>query len=98
MSHAEIIRPSERLSPSIGGTGYQPPSEPTTLANVLAAYEASLAAGVTVPGMFVLKVLRGSVNWKKPAKKRRLTFSDGRCDCVVIGSNRDWWFVSVQLA
>lgn len=97
MAHAEIIRPAERIIPELGGTGYQPPSVPATLADVVAAYETSLAAGATVPGMFVLKVYRDSVNWKKPAVKRRLTFVDGTCECVVIGSIRDWWFVSISL-
>jgi len=72
MSHAEIIRPNEKLDPKLGGTGYLPPSTPTTLAEITAAYKASLAEGSTVPGLFVLKVYRGSVNWEKPATKRRL--------------------------
>lgn len=95
MTHVEIINPREKLALSLGGTGYLPPNKPVTLAEIDKTIAAFKAAAMP-SGMFVLKVSRDSVNWKKHAETRRLKFSDGSCECVVIGSNRDWWFVSVK--
>lgn len=94
LAHVEIIQPHERLAPPLG-SGYLPPQQPVTLADVDRAIDAAIGSGATVDGFFVVKVSRESVNWKKPANTRRLKFTDGTRDCVVIGSTMDWWFVCV---
>lgn len=98
MAHVEIINPREKLSPSLGGTGYLPPSKPMTLAQVDDAVAEAIRAGTAVDGAIMLKVARNSVKWSRPSKSRtrKLNLEDGVCECVVVGGNRDWWFAWVD--
>jgi hypothetical protein len=86
LSHVELIQPREKISPSLGGTGYLPPSRPATLPELAEAIR---------QGQIVWKVARNSVNWRRPAETRRLQFENLQIKCAVIGSMRDWWFVRV---
>lgn len=86
LAHVEIIRPSEKIAPSLGGTGYLPPAKAATLSELVAAVRA---------GQVIWKVARATVDWRLPAKTRRLQFEGFQIKCVVVGSMRDWWFVRV---
>lgn len=96
-THIELIDPMEKLSPGLGGTGYVGPKQP---ADALALYVNAVAA-IESPyslNMTVWKVLRRSVDWSQCAQFRRLRVGSKTVACTVIGSNRDWWFVSVDAA
>ncbi len=86
MAHVEIIKPMEKIAPSLGGAGYLPPAKPATPPELAAAVRA---------GQIVWKVARASVDWRRHAKTRRLSFKECQIKCRVIGSTRDWWFVCV---
>lgn len=86
MTHVELIQPNEKLSPSLGGTGYLPPSQPATLQELSAAIRA---------GQVVWKVARTSVDWRRPAQTRLLVLSEVRVRCTIVGGTKDWWFVHV---
>ena len=94
MNHVEVIRPSERVSPELGGTGYLPPAQPSS-AKALSRYLQLAQDQMPNLGIAVLKVKRESS--KHP---RRLTLPNGRyLRCSVIGgTGRDWWFVRVSTA
>jgi hypothetical protein len=85
-SHIELIQPREKIAPELGGTGYLPPSRPATLRELAAAVRR---------GQVVWKVARSSVDWKRPARTRRLQLERVQIKCAVIGSIREWWFVRV---
>jgi len=94
-THIEAIRPHERLSPALGGTGYLPPERPATRAELLD----DLLDGVKrCPGLnaHVWKVSRDSVRWDRTWSYRRLSIDGSAIPCVIIGSVKDWWFVSVE--
>lgn len=90
MSHVEIIRPRERLSLELGGTGYLSPSKPSPTDVLRAEMEKAQRQNLTST---VLKVRRTSSR-----HPRRLTLPNGRyLKCSVIGgTGRDWWFVKVS--
>lgn len=93
-AHVEIIKPMERIDPSLGGTGYQPPTRPATWTQILnelgrAKYEFGLPS-------CVFKVLRSSVSWKDHKPQRRLLIHGQRVSCRLIGGIKDWWFVSLK--
>lgn len=90
MTHVEVIRPHERLSPELGGTGYLAPSKHSHIAALIADLEKANSQGL---GVAVWKVRRESSR-----HPRRLTLPNGRyLRCRVIGSTgRDWWFVKVS--
>lgn len=92
MNHVEAIKPKERISPELGGTGYLPPSQPSPVDILRAEMEKAEKQNLTST---VLKVKRTSS--KHP---RRLTLPNGRyLKCSVIGgTGRDWWFVKVSTA
>jgi hypothetical protein len=94
-THVELIDPMEKLSPSIGGTGYVGPTQP---AEVLSLYINAAASLESWPELnaTVWKVLRSSVNWTQCAQYRRLKVGGRVVPCSVIGGNLDWWFVSVD--
>ncbi len=94
MHHVEVIKPNERLSPELGGTGYLPPSEPASTEAMIADLENAQQQAPRL-GIAVWKVKRES--GKHP---RRLTLPNGRyLNCSVIGgTGRDWWFVRVSTA
>lgn len=94
-THVELIDPKEKLSPSLGGTGYVAPKEPSS---VLDLYANAAWAAETYPelNMTVWKVSRASVNWKRHANQRRLRIDGRSVPCEVIGGTHDWWFVSVD--
>lgn len=86
LTHIELISPREKLSLELGGTGYVLPSKPATLPELITAVRA---------GQIVWKVARTSVDWRRPAKTRRLQLAECQINCAVIGSTKDWWFVRV---
>jgi hypothetical protein len=88
-SHVEIINPRERLSPELGGTGYLPPATRATAAEL--ANDAAAQAEAFGIGLAVWKVRM--VNTHRP---KRLCIEGRHLACDVIGSVRDWWFVSVD--
>lgn len=94
-SHVELIDPLEKLSPELGGTDYVGPKE---AASAFDLYTNALSTSESFPdlNMTVWKVLRSSVAWNKYAKSRRLKINGRVIQCEIIGSTRDWWFVSVD--
>lgn len=93
-AHVEVVHPKERLHPSLGGTGFLPPTKPATWTQILnelgrAKYEFDLPSAV-------FKVLRSSVSWKDHKENRRLTIHGKRVSCRLIGGIKDWWFVSLK--
>lgn len=92
MAHVEAIKAKERLSPELGGTGYQPPTEPSSVDVLRAEFEKAQAQNLPCT---VLKVRRTSNKHPK-----RLTLPNGRyLKCKVIGgTGRDWWFVKASVA
>lgn len=94
MTHVETIKPHERLSPELGGTGYLPPSEPSTISELESDLRKAQAQMPSL-GLSVWKVKRESSR-----HPRRLTLPNGRyLECKVIGgTGRDWWFVRVSTA
>lgn len=86
MTHVELIQPRERIDPSLGGTGYLPPSRPAALSELAAAIRA---------GQIIWKVARKSVDWRRPARTRRLHLDGFQVRCSVLGSTGDWYFVQV---
>lgn len=86
LTHVELIKPGEKLAPALGGTGYLPPSKPSTLLELAEAVR---------DGQIIWKVARNSVAWDRPASTRRLQLPEAQIKCVVIGSIREWWFVRV---
>jgi len=101
-AHVEIIRPCEKLSPDLGGTGYLDPLVPATRAELLATLPSPHFAEEQIPPIW--KVDRSSVIWKTPAVKRRKLYVAGKGDpgpCPfllvrVVGGNRRWFFVAVD--
>lgn len=96
MAHIEAIKPGERIDPSLGGTGYLPPAQPSSAAELAA--DLNNANSVSSLGLSVWKVKRES-----PRHPRRLTLSNGRyLKCSVIGGTGYeggyWWFVRVSTA
>lgn len=94
-SHVEIIKPNERLDPSLGGTGYLPPTSPATWAEILDELR-RVKAEFDLPCV-AFKVLRSSTSWKNHSANRRLLIGDTRIPCKLIGGIKDWWFVSIQI-
>lgn len=94
MAHIEVIKPHERLSPELGGTGYLPPSTPSSVKELATDLQKAQSQMPSL-GLAVWKVKRESN--KHP---RRLTLPNGRyLRCSVIGgTGRDWWFVRVSTA
>jgi len=97
--HIEVIKPHEKLAPSLGGTGYLPPSEPSSTETLIADLEKAKAAAESI-GVSVWKVLRRSNKYP-----RRLTLPNGRrLTCRTIGGigygngAGYWLFVSVSVA
>lgn len=83
-AHIEIIKSGERIDPTLGGTGYLPPSRPATIQEIAEAVRS---------GHLIFKVARNSVNWKHRAESRRLQLPECQIPCVVVGGMREWWFV-----
>lgn len=100
VAHIELIKPTEKLSPDLGGTGYLPPSRPATLKEL---------AEACAKGQVIWKVDRSTVNWKKAAKTRILDLGEHselgrvRVRCVILGGTGCpskgwagyWYFVRV---
>ena len=93
--HIETIKPSEKLSMELGGTGYALPMQPATKAELLADAAEALQRFPEL-NMTVWKVLRSSVNWKRWAATRRLLVNHRAIPGTVLGSGSVWWFVSVD--
>jgi hypothetical protein len=102
MAHIEIIKPHERIDPSLGGTGYLAPSQPSSLADLRADLEQSKTLFPQL-GVSVWKVKCESHSQPPPL---RLTLPNGRylkVAHVLGGTGRVaegwyWWFVSVSVA
>lgn len=91
-SHIEVIKSGERLDPSLGGTGYLPPSSPSTSSELIADLKHAALIAPTL-NTAVWKVKRESMR-----HPRRLTLGNGkRLGCRVVGGARHWWFVSVAV-
>lgn len=93
-SHVEMIKSNERLDPSLGGTGYLPPTTAATWAEILDELR-RVKAEFGLP-CAAFKVLRSSVSWKNHAESRRLLIGNTHIPCKLIGGIKDWWFVSIQ--
>lgn len=96
MTHVEVIRPHERISPELGGSGYLPPSVPSSadelFADLVKAERQSAMHGYIVETT-VWKVAR-----KGSRHPKRLTLPNGRyLKCRVIGGQQQWWFVAVNI-
>lgn len=96
MAHIEVINPKEKIHPSLGGTGYQPPAQPSTVDELIADLNKANAA--TSLGVSVWKVKRESA-----IQPRRLTLPNGRyLKCRIIGGtgyeSGYWWFACVSTA
>lgn len=96
-AHVELIIPSERLHPTLGGTGYLEPKPAfaATTAELIQDASRQQTAGVTV-----WKVSRPSVGWHKGKARNHRFLRVGKSDVLVniVGSNRHWYFVSVNCA
>lgn len=91
--HVELIDPTEKLSPELGGTGYLPPREPATR-EALLADACRTDNGTAEIGRVVWKLSRRSVN-TLPVKQLRIF--NKRIPCEVVGSLREWLFISVPI-
>ena len=89
LTHVELIDPQEKLS------GYVGPKEPATALDLRCNAFDSAQKWPELDKV-VWKVLRVSVNWKRHATSRRIRVGDRVLPCEVIGSVRDWWFVSLN--
>lgn len=94
-AHIEVINPNERLASSLGGTGYLPPAKPASPQDLFHDASAALHYRYGI-GNTVWKVARESVRWRRWAATRRLVIDGRTIPCVVVGSQRYWWFVSVD--
>ena len=95
--HIETIAPEEKISPSLGGTGYVGPKQPASMLELYVNATASIEQFSNL-GTAVWKVLQSSVNWTQAAQFRRLKIDGRTVPCEVIGSDRQWWFVAVDAA
>lgn len=99
MQHIEVISPMEKIAPSLGGTGYVGPSQPSSVEALRADLEKAKASAGSI-GISVWKVLRQSRKYP-----RRLTLPNGRrLACRIIGGTGYgdgkgyWLFASVSVA
>ena len=99
MHHIEVINPREKIAPSLGGTGYLGPSEPSSVEALRADLENAKHQAAAI-GISVWKVLRQSNKYP-----RRLTLPNGRrLACRIIGGigygdgQGYWLFASVSVA
>lgn len=98
--HIELINPREKLSPSLGGTGYLPPAEPATVRELLDDADRSERHPDLSLGFCVWKVAAHSVGWHHGRYRatRRLRVNGKQLPCRVLGSMRHWYFVAVRSA
>lgn len=86
LTHVELIKPSEKIDRSLGGTGYLRPSTRATVAELAEAIKR---------GQIIWKVARATVDWRRPAATRLLNLGEVQIKCVVIGGTGAWYFVRV---
>lgn len=95
-THIEIIKPSERLAPSLGGTGYLSPTRSATAKEIAAELNRVRGEFPDLPSA-VFKVLRTTVSWQNHYPRRRLRFNGTTVSCRCVGGIREWWFVSLHV-
>lgn len=98
-AHVELIDSTERLAPGfLGGTGYLVPNRPATRAELLVDLDRT-DGGRADLGFTTWKVKRKSVDWNHsaPINERRIHIGNNRIACSILGGDRHWWFVAVQI-